>query len=64
MVQPSATRCSCIAILSVGLVSFAAITLFVDSQRVFFFVSIYFVMTQSGGVWIRPRRPGMESGGW
>jgi hypothetical protein len=31
MVQLSATRCSCIAILWVSLVSFAAITLFVAS---------------------------------
>jgi hypothetical protein len=35
MVKPSATRCSCIAILWVSLVSFAAITLCVASQRVF-----------------------------
>jgi hypothetical protein len=53
MVQPSAIRCSCIAILWVSLVSFAAITLCVASQRVF--VVIYFVMTQSGNFWIYPR---------
>jgi hypothetical protein len=41
-VQLSATRCSCIAILWVILVSFAAITLCVASQRVFVFV--YFVI--------------------
>jgi hypothetical protein len=35
MVQLSTTRCSCIAILWVSLVSFAAITLRVASQRVF-----------------------------
>jgi hypothetical protein len=35
MVQLSANRCSCIAILCVSLVSFAAITLCVASQRVF-----------------------------
>jgi hypothetical protein len=35
MVQLSATRCSCIAILWVSLVSFAAITLRIASQRVF-----------------------------
>jgi hypothetical protein len=35
MVQLSATRCSCIAILWVSLVSFVAITLCVASQRVF-----------------------------
>jgi hypothetical protein len=40
MVQLSATRCSCIAIL----VSFTAITLCVDSQRVFIVVSVYFVI--------------------
>jgi hypothetical protein len=34
MVQLSATRCSCIAILYVSLVSFATITLCVASQRV------------------------------
>jgi hypothetical protein len=42
MVQLSTTRCSCIAILWVGLVSFAAVTLCVGSQRVFIFVSIHF----------------------
>jgi hypothetical protein len=35
MVQFSATRCNCIAILWVSLVSFATITLCVTSQRVF-----------------------------
>jgi hypothetical protein len=40
MVQFSATRCSCIAVLSVSLVSSAAITLCVASQRVFV---VYFV---------------------
>jgi hypothetical protein len=44
MVQLSATSCSCIAILLVSLVSFAAITLCVTSQRVFIFVSVYFVI--------------------
>jgi hypothetical protein len=39
MVQLSATRCSCITILWVSLVSFAAITLCVVSQPVFIFVS-------------------------
>jgi hypothetical protein len=38
MVQLSGTRCSCIAILWASLVSFAAITLCVASQRVFYFV--------------------------
>jgi hypothetical protein len=41
MIQLSATRCSCVAILLVSLVSFAAITLCVASQRVF--VAVYFV---------------------
>jgi hypothetical protein len=43
MVQLSATRCSCIAILWVSLANFAAITLCVASQRVFF-VFVYFVI--------------------
>jgi hypothetical protein len=46
MVQLSATRCSCIAILSVSLVSSAAITLCVASKRVI--IVVYFVMTESG----------------
>jgi hypothetical protein len=47
MVQLSATRCSCIAILWVSLVSFAAVTLCVASQRVFIVV-VYFVID-----WVR-----------
>jgi hypothetical protein len=43
MVQLSATRCSCIVILRVSVVSFAAITLYVASQRVFVVV-VYFVI--------------------
>jgi hypothetical protein len=43
MVQLSATRCSCIAILWVSLVSFAAIALCVASRRVFNVV-VYFVI--------------------
>jgi hypothetical protein len=42
MVQLSTTSCSCIAILWVSLVSFAAITLCISSQRVF--VVVYFVI--------------------
>jgi hypothetical protein len=42
IVQLSATRCSWIAVLWVSLVSSAAITLCVASQRVFIVVSIYF----------------------
>jgi hypothetical protein len=30
-------------------------TLCVASQRVFIVVSVYFIMTQSGNVWIHPR---------
>jgi hypothetical protein len=46
MIQLSATSCSCIAILCVSLVSFAAIILCVASQRVFVvvFVVVYFVI--------------------
>jgi uncharacterized membrane protein len=42
MVQLSATGCSCIIILRVSLVKFAAITLCVASQRVF--IVVYFVI--------------------
>jgi hypothetical protein len=44
MTQLSVTKCSYIAILWISLVSFAAITLCVASQRVFIVVSVYFVM--------------------
>jgi hypothetical protein len=44
MVQLSATRCSCTAILWVSLVRFAAVTLCVASQRVFIVISVYFVI--------------------
>jgi hypothetical protein len=44
MLQLSATRFNCIAILWVSLVSFAAITLCVASQRVFIVVVVYFVI--------------------
>jgi hypothetical protein len=43
MVQLAATRCSCIAILWVSLLSFAVIALCVASQRVFI-VDVYFVI--------------------
>jgi hypothetical protein len=46
MVQLSATRCSCIAILWVILVSFAAITLCVASQRAFIVVSVHEVVSK------------------
>jgi len=55
VVQLSATRCSCIAILWVSLLRFATITLCVASQPVFIVVSIYSLSTQSGNVWIHPR---------
>jgi hypothetical protein len=58
MVQLCATRCSCIAILWVSLLSFAAITLCVASQRVFIAVNVYFVMTQSRNFWIHRRTSG------
>jgi hypothetical protein len=51
MVQLSATRCSCIAMSRVSLVSFAIITLCVASQWVFI---VHFVMTQCGNFWIHP----------
>jgi hypothetical protein len=44
MVQLSATRCNCIVILWVSLVSFAAITLCVASQREFIVALVYFVI--------------------
>jgi hypothetical protein len=50
MVELSATRCSCITTLWVSLVSFAAITLCVASQRVF--IVYFFTSTQSGNFWI------------
>jgi hypothetical protein len=61
MVQLSATRCSCIAILWVSLVSFAAITLCVASQRIVLFIR----STQSGNVldilsYIRNYPPNLE----
>jgi hypothetical protein len=42
MVQLSATRCSCIAILWVSLVSFATITLYVATQ--WMFIVVYFII--------------------
>jgi len=55
MIQLCATRCSCVAILWVSLVSFAAIILCIVSERVFLVVSVYIVMTQSGNFWIHIR---------
>jgi hypothetical protein len=51
LLQLSATRCSCIAILWVSLVSFAAITICVSSQRVLFTS----LSTQSGNFWSHHR---------
>jgi uncharacterized membrane protein len=55
MVQLFATRCSCIAILQVSLVSFAAIALFVLllNECLLLFISL---LTQSGYFWINPRK--------
>jgi hypothetical protein len=55
MVQLSASRCSCMAILWVSIVSLAAITLCVTFQRVFNFVIVIYLSTQSGNFWIHPR---------
>jgi len=53
MLQLSVTRCSCIAILRVSLVSFVAITICNASQRVF--IVIISLSTQSGNFSIHPR---------
>jgi hypothetical protein len=60
MVQLSATRFSCIAILWVSLVSFTTITLRVASQRVFIFVVIS-LSNQYGNFWIYPRMSAVSS---
>jgi len=52
MIQHCSTRCSCVAILWVTLVSFVAKTLCVASQRVFIVVD--FIMIKSGNFWIHP----------
>jgi len=46
VVQLSAIRCSCIVSSWVSIVSFAAITLCVASQRVFIVVNVDFVIDQ------------------
>jgi hypothetical protein len=61
MIQLSATKCIYIAILWVSLVSFANMTLCVASQRVFIFVSVYFLMTQSGNFWIHLRMSALKT---
>jgi hypothetical protein len=53
MVQLSATRCSCITILWVSLVTFATVTLCVASQRVFVVV-VFSLSTQSGNFRMQP----------
>jgi len=55
MVHLSAVRCSCIAILWVSLVSFAAVTLCVASQRVYNVVSVHFLIDSVRKIWIHPR---------
>jgi hypothetical protein len=51
MIQLSAIRYICIAILWVSLISFAAITLCVVSQRVFIVVSAYLVIHSDRKIW-------------
>jgi hypothetical protein len=55
MVHLSDSRFSCTAILWVSLVSFAAITLCIASQRVFIVASIFRYRLKSGDFWICPR---------
>jgi hypothetical protein len=58
VVQLSATRCSCIGILSVSLVRFATVTLCAASQRVFIVVVVvvvYFVIDSVRKLKILPR---------
>jgi hypothetical protein len=57
MVHLSATRCSCIAIFLTNVVSFAAIILYVASQRVCVVISL---STQSGNFWIHHRNVKMQ----
>jgi len=52
MIQLSATRCNCVAILWVSLMGFAAISLCVASQRAVPNISVYFII---GKFWIHPR---------
>jgi hypothetical protein len=58
MVPPSATRCSCIAILWVSVVSFATITLCVPSQRVFIIIVVVYFFH-----WFSPETFGYTSYG-
>jgi hypothetical protein len=63
MVQLSATRFSCITILWVSLVSFAAVTLCVASQRVFIIVVVYFVIYSVRKLLDTPSYPSIRFGG-
>jgi hypothetical protein len=58
MIQLSATSCNCIAVLWISLVSFAAVTLCVASQRVLLLLLLLLfisISTQSGNFRIHPR---------
>jgi hypothetical protein len=55
MVQLSTTRCSCVAILWVSIVSFAAITLCVLLLKECLLLLFISLSTQSGNFWIHPR---------
>jgi hypothetical protein len=57
MVQLSATTRSCIAIMWVSLISFAAIILYVAYQRVITKVSLNFVIDSVRKIVIHPRKP-------
>jgi hypothetical protein len=63
IIQLPTTRCSYIAILWVSLVSFTAITFCVAFQRVLIVVRVYFVVTQSGNIWIH-RHTNFRALGW
>jgi hypothetical protein len=64
MVQLSDTRCSCIAILWVSLVCFAAVTLYVASQRVIPTVSVYFIIHSVQKLFDIPSRACVCRGRW
>jgi hypothetical protein len=64
LVQLSATRCNCIAISWVSLVSVPAIILRVASQRVFIVVSVYFFVDSVRKFWIHPLVEKMHKNGW
>jgi len=64
MLELSATGCSCITILWVSIVSFAAITRYVASQRVFVVVSVYFVIGSVRNFWIHPRMSHSSHASW